>query len=141
MHCRAVAYLTVMAEHIREIFSILNSSNQEIHLKVLREIEGNPSITQRQLAQNLGVSLGKANYCLRALIDHGWVKVKNFKNSKNKAAYAYFLTPNGMEEKARITVQFLKQRMFDYEQIKREIDELEAEVIGYDVEKDGTKNG
>ena len=78
------------------------SPNQEIHLKVLREIEGNPEITQRELAQNLGVSLGKANYCLKALIDRGWVKAKNFTNSHNKTAYAYLLTPSGIEEKARM---------------------------------------
>ena len=108
----------------------MNQTNQEIHLRVLREIESNPEITQRELAQHLGVSLGKANYCLKALIDRGWVKVNNFKNSDRKAAYAYLLTPSGIEEKAKITVRFLKQRMQDYEQIKMEIAELEAEVNG-----------
>ena len=102
----------------------------ETHLKVLREIEANPEITQRELARQLGVSLGKVNYCLNALIDRGWVKVNNFKNSNNKSAYAYLLTPRGFEEKAKITVRFLKQRLRDYEQIKREIAELEAEVNG-----------
>ena len=102
----------------------------ETHLKVLREIEANPEITQRELAQQLGVSLGKVNYCLKALIDRGWVKANNFRNSSNKVAYAYLLTPSGIEEKARITVRFLKQRIQDYEQIKREIAELEAEVNG-----------
>ena len=102
----------------------------EAHLKVLREIEANPAITQRELARQLGVSLGKVNYCLKALIDRGWVKVNNFRNSDNKAAYAYLLTPSGIEEKAKITVRFLKQRMHDYQQIKREIAELEAEVNG-----------
>ena len=107
----------------------LNQTN-DTHLKVLRSIEENPEITQRELAQKLGVSLGKANYCLKALIDRGWVKANNFKNSKNKASYAYLLTPSGLEEKAKITVRFLKQRVKDYEQIKREIAELEAEVNG-----------
>jgi EPS-associated MarR family transcriptional regulator len=106
------------------------NSNHEIHLKVLREIEGNPEITQRELAQHLGVSLGKVNYCLKALIDRGWVKANNFKNSNKKVAYAYLLTPNGLEEKAKITVRFLKQRMRDFELIKKEIAELEAEVGG-----------
>jgi EPS-associated MarR family transcriptional regulator len=105
----------------------------DTHLKVLRQIEANPSITQRELAQQLGVSLGKVNYCLKALIDRGWVKANNFKNSNNKAAYAYLLTPSGLEEKARITVRFLKQRIHDYEQIKQEIAELQAEVHGKDV--------
>ncbi|MFC1740310.1 MarR family EPS-associated transcriptional regulator [Pseudomonadota bacterium] len=104
------------------------SPNQEIHLKVLREIEGNPEITQRELAQQLGVSLGKANYCLKALIDRGWVKVKNFTNSHNKVAYAYLLTPSGLEEKARITMRFLKQRIRDYEEIKQEINQLRNEI-------------
>mgnify|MGYP001547073732 CR=1 FL=1 len=114
----------------------LNQTKSEIHLKVLREIEGNPEITQRQLAQHLGVSLGKANYCLKALIDRGWVKVNNFKKSDSKAAYAYLLTPSGIEEKAKITVRFLKQRMKDYEQIKQEIEELEAEVNGKSGERE-----
>ena len=108
----------------------------DIHLKVLRQIEANPEITQRELAQELGVSLGKANYCLKALIDRGWVKVNNFKNSSNKAAYAYLLTPSGLEEKAKITVRFLKQRMKDYEQLKQEIAELEAEVNGATAESE-----
>ena len=106
----------------------MNTSQTDIHLKVLRQIEVNPEITQRELAQQLGVSLGKVNYCLKALIDRGWVKANNFRNSNNKASYAYLLTPSGIEEKAKITVQFLKQRMRDYEQIKREIVELEEEV-------------
>lgn len=108
----------------------MNQTHHEIHLKVLREIEGNPEITQRELALQLGVSLGKVNYCLKALIDKGWIKARNFKNSNNKAAYAYLLTPSGMEQKAKITVRFLKQRIREYEQIKQEIEELEAEVNG-----------
>ncbi|MFC1690035.1 MarR family EPS-associated transcriptional regulator [Pseudomonadota bacterium] len=104
------------------------NQNSEIHLKVLREIEGNPEITQRELAQQLGVSLGKVNYCLRALIDRGWIKANNFKNSNNKSAYAYLLTPSGLDEKARITVRFLKQRTQEYKHLKKEIADLEAEV-------------
>ena len=76
------------------------------------------------------MSLGKVNYCMKALIDRGWVKASNFKNSNRKTAYAYLLTPKGIDEKARITVRFLKQRMRDYEQIKKEIEELEREVGG-----------
>ena len=115
----------------------MNQTNQEIHLKVLREIEGNPEITQREMAQHLGVSLGKVNYCLKALIDRGWVKANNFRNSNNKAAYAYLLTPSGIEEKAKITVRFLKQRIRDYEQIRHEIEELEAEVVAsHDTNRD-----
>jgi len=108
----------------------LNQTTHETHLKVLRQIEANPEITQRELAQELGVSLGKVNYCLKALIDRGWIKANNFRNSNNKMAYAYLLTPSGVEEKAKITVRFLKQRLREYEQIKQEIAELEAEVNG-----------
>lgn len=126
-HCRAVACLFVGAGLAGDYLINLNQTTQ-IHLKVLREIEGNPEITQRELAQQLGVSLGKTNYCLKALIDRGWIKANNFRNSHNKAAYAYLLTPSGIEEKAKITLRFLKQRMRDYERIKREIVELEQEV-------------
>ena len=113
----------------------MDQANHETHLKVLRQLEARPEITQRELAQQLGVSLGKANYCLKALVDRGWVKVNNFKKSDSKAAYAYLLTPSGIEEKAKITVRFLKQRMKDYEQIKQEIAELEAEVNGKEIDK------
>jgi EPS-associated MarR family transcriptional regulator len=102
--------------------------NQEIHLQVLREIEENPEITQRELAQHLGVSLGKTNYCLKALIDRGWIKANNFKNSNNKAAYAYLLTPSGLEQKAKITLRFLKRKMQEYEHLRAEIEELQQEV-------------
>jgi len=102
--------------------------DQEIHLKVLRHIEQNPEITQRELAQVLGVSLGKANYCLKALIERGLVKARNFKNSHNKRAYLYKLTPQGIEAKARITARFLRRKVQEYEVLKREIEDLEREV-------------
>ena len=117
----------VEADSSAIIYSNLNQAT-DTHLKVLRSIEENPEITQRELAQKLGVSLGKVNYCLKALIDRGWIKANNFKRSNNKASYAYLLTPRGIEEKAKITVHFLKQRIREYEQIKREIVELEREV-------------
>ena len=101
---------------------------EETHYHVLKLIEKNPSITQRQLASELGVSVGKANYCLKALIDKGWVKANNFKNSNNKLAYIYKLTPSGIEQKARITVNFLKRKMSDYESLKQEIEMLKNEV-------------
>ena len=100
-HCRAVAWLPLTNTEM----------DQEIHLKVLRQLEENPDITQRQLAEQLGVSLGKANYCLKALIDKGFIKARNFKNSDNKRAYLYVLTPNGIEEKSRISVSFLRRKM------------------------------
>ena len=100
----------------------------ETHLKVLRFLEENPEITQRELAQELGVSLGKVNYCLKALIQKGWVKANNFKNSKNKSAYAYLLTPKGIERKAQITVRYLRWKLQEYEMLKQEIDQLKTEV-------------
>ena len=106
----------------------MSPSTQEIHLKVLRYLEDNPEVSQRELANELGVSLGKANYCLRALINKGLVKAKNFKNNANKRAYLYILTPKGMETKARITASFLQRKMKEYEMLKQEIRELQAEV-------------
>lgn len=101
---------------------------EEIHYHVLKLIEKNPSITQRELASELGVSVGKANYCMKALIDKGWVKASNFKNSNKKLAYFYILTPSGIEQKAKITVNFLKRKMNDYEELKQEIEMLKNEV-------------
>jgi len=120
----------VGAAHGRDIPKPDLNQNTDTHLNVLRKIEENPEITQRELARQLGVSLGKVNYCLKALMDRGWVKANNFRNSNNKAAYVYLLTPSGLEEKAKITVRFLKQRIRDYEKIKQEIADLEAEVNG-----------
>ena len=100
----------------------------DIHYNVMRLIEAQPEISQRELARELGVSLGKTNYCLKALIDKGWVKANNFKNSNNKMAYVYKLTPNGIDEKARITIRFLKRKMEEYEDLKEEIEMLQDEV-------------
>jgi len=102
--------------------------HQEIHLKVLRHLENDPEITQRALARELGISLGKANYCLKALIDKGLVKAGNFKNSNNKSAYIYFLTPKGIEEKSRITLHFLQRKIDEYEKLRTEIDKLKQEI-------------
>ena len=102
--------------------------SEETHYKVLKHVEANPQITQRELASELGVSVGKANYCLKALIDKGWIKANNFKNSNNKLAYVYKLTPSGIDEKARITVRFLKRKMQEYEDLRKEIAVLQDEV-------------
>jgi EPS-associated MarR family transcriptional regulator len=102
--------------------------NDDNHYHVLKYIEKTPSITQRELTKELGVSVGKANYCLKALIDKGWVKANNFKNSNNKLAYIYKLTPSGLDQKARTTVNFLKCEMSDYEELKQEIEMLKNEV-------------
>ncbi len=107
---------------------IVTQFHQEIHLKVLRHLENDPEITQRALARELGISLGKANYCLKALIDRGLIKVSNFKNSNDKSAYIYLLTPKGIEEKSRITFHFLTRKIEEYEMLREEIDELQREV-------------
>jgi len=95
---------------------------------LLKTLESNPGLSQRDLAKHLNVSLGKVNYCLNALIEKGCLKVNNFRNSENKMAYAYLLTPHGVEEKARITVRFLKCKMQEYEQLRAEINELQREA-------------
>ena len=102
--------------------------NDDIRHKIFRIIEENPEINQRMLADMLGISLGKTNYCIQALIEKGWLKVNNFKNSNNKLAYAYLLTPTGIEEKALLTVRYLKRKIGEYEDLKREIDVLSKEV-------------
>jgi EPS-associated MarR family transcriptional regulator len=103
-------------------------SQDDLKLKVLRALEQNPSLTQRQLSSELGVSLGGINYCLKALIDVGWVKVGNFARTSDKRGYVYLLTPQGIKEKAALTSRFLKRKMAEYESIKAEIADLEREV-------------
>jgi EPS-associated MarR family transcriptional regulator len=90
----------------------------------MRLLEVNPDLTQRQLADALGVSVGGLNYCLKALIQKGFVKVNNFRQSKNKFGYVYLLTPAGANEKARLTASFLQRKMQEYEAIKAEIETL-----------------
>ena len=97
-------------------------------LQLLKLLHANPQFSQRELAQQMGVSLGKANYCLKALIDKGHVKFENFRNNDNKRQYAYLLTPAGIEEKARITLSFLKRKMTEYEALKKEIRQLRGEA-------------
>ena len=108
---------------------MLNESLQEEnHLKVLRLLEANPHLNQRDLADTLGVSLGKANYCLKALLDKGFIKMQRFSKSKKKLAYAYLLTPVGIAEKAGLTIRFLERKMAEYESLTLEIEALKFEV-------------
>ena len=102
--------------------------DQEVRYKIFNILQINPELSQRDLAKKLGISLGKANFCVKALIDKGLIKSKRFQNSKNKIAYTYLLTPKGIEEKAKLAVQFLKIRMQEYEMIKKEIKQLQIEV-------------
>jgi EPS-associated MarR family transcriptional regulator len=105
-----------------------SSIHQETHLKVLRLLETNPQMSQRDLAVALGVSLGKTNFCLKALLDKGWLKVQNFQNSQRKLAYAYLLTPAGLVEKAALTRRFLMRKRAEFALLKAEIELLQQEV-------------
>jgi EPS-associated MarR family transcriptional regulator len=100
----------------------------EYRYKLLRILESNPQASQRDLAQALDVSVGKVNFCLNALIEKGLLKARNFKNSKKKRAYMYYLTPRGFEEKARVTVRFFRQRLAEYEALSAEIESLRQEA-------------
>jgi len=97
--------------------------NKDDHFNVLRKINSNPNISQRELASNLNLSLGKINYCLKELKKKGLVKIKNFKKSEKKTNYIYILTPKGISEKTRITINFMKRKMQEYEELKKEISE------------------
>jgi len=96
----------------------------ESRYRILRLIEHNPAISQRELARELGISLGKVNFCLNALIEKGILKASSFLNSRNKRAYAYFLTPWGIDEKARVTLRFLRRKVAEYETLQKEIADL-----------------
>lgn len=101
---------------------------EDTQFRLLRLLEAQPELSQRGLARELGASLGKVNYCLNALIDTGFVKVRNFRDNRNKLSYAYLLTPRGVESKATITLQFLKRKTAEYERLKAEIEQLQREV-------------
>ena len=94
-------------------------------------MEENPNISQRQLAKELGVSLGKTHYLINSLIQVGWVKLENFRRSDNKIGYMYLLTPTGFNEKAKITKNFLSRKEIEYQQLKQEIQQLKNEVEHY----------
>jgi EPS-associated MarR family transcriptional regulator len=102
----------------------------EIHLKLLKLLEKNPTATQRELADALGVSLGKTNYCLKALKEKGWVKWGNFSKTPNKLQYMHLLTPQGMAEKLSLTLHFLARKQKEFEELEQEIVQLQQELIG-----------
>ena len=99
------------------------NDNQD-HFNILRKIDSNPRSTQRELAHKLGISLGKLNYCLKSLKYKGLVKIENFKRSPNKLNYFYVLTPKGISAKTKLTINFMKRKMKEYDELKRELDEL-----------------
>lgn len=101
---------------------------EDTYFRVMRILQENPDLTQRELAEKLGISVGGLNYCLKALMEKGLVKMKNFTSSKNKFGYVYVLTPSGMAEKAAITRRFLERKIAEYEALKLEIEALASEV-------------
>jgi len=102
--------------------------SEDLSYEVLRQLEKTPSISQRSLAERLGVSVGKVNYCVRALVSKGWLKVNNFRRSDNKVAYTYLLTPSGMAAKVRLTRDFLVRKEKEFVVLRREIETLRKEV-------------
>jgi len=106
----------------------LKTLNPDLHFKLLKTIDDKPSISQRELAKELGVSLGSVNYCLKALIDIGHIKFENFNGNPNKLGYLYLLTKKGLMEKASLTVGFLNRKKLEYEALKKEIDSVQRSL-------------
>ena len=101
----------------------------ETRYRILKLLEAEPDASQRRIAEELGISLGRVNFCVQALIQKGLLKAKNFRNSTNKRAYLYHLTPRGIEEKAKVTARFLKVKLAEYESLKRELEELQRDAL------------
>jgi EPS-associated MarR family transcriptional regulator len=106
----------------------LRSIDPDVHFRVLHLLEEEPNLTQRELAEKLGISLGGVNYCLKSLIDIGHIKAGNFSKNPDKSAYLYLLTPKGIAEKASLTAGFLKRKMAEYQALKKEIDAIQSKV-------------
>ena len=109
---------------------IKNNEKEELQLNVMRILARKSKISQRQLAEITGVSLGTVNYCLHALAEKGWVKFENFSSSNNKRDYGYLLTPSGLKKKSQLTINFLRLKVDEYRTLQNEIDELRIEVDG-----------
>jgi len=139
----AVAFLKQIQTHSvqRKLVNFMTSRQaklqEDTYFRVMRILQDNPDLTQRELAEKLGISVGGLNYCLKALMKKGLVKMKNFANSKNKFGYVYVLTLAGMAEKAAITHCFLQRKMDEYEALKVEIEALKAESAqhNFDIRK------
>ena len=102
---------------------------EEIQFEVLRRLHQTPEVSQRTLARELGVALGSINFCLHALVEKGWIKMQNFSQSKSKLRYAYSLTPTGVAEKSKLTAEFLKRKVTEYERLQAEIEALRSELV------------
>lgn len=106
----------------------LRSIDPDVHFRVLHLLEEEPNLTQRELAEKLGISLGGVNYCLKSLIHIGHIKARNFKKNPDKSVYLYLLTPRGITEKAQLTAGFLKRKMAEYQALKQEIESIQSKV-------------
>tara|TARA_B100000886_G_C20375898_1_gene471740 strand:+ start:412 stop:783 length:372 start_codon:yes stop_codon:yes gene_type:complete len=112
-----------------------------INLELLRYLQDRQNVSQRELAKELGISLGRINFLLNALIKKGAIKVRNFKNNQNKLAYAYYLTPTGIKEKAVLTIEFFRRKSAEYDTIKHELERLEKEIKNLEInESSGREN-
>ena len=100
----------------------MSSEKNQIYLNILRKLKLNPGLSQRKLAEDLGVSLGKLNYCIKSLKDKGFIKIQNFKKNPKKINYLYILTPKGISEKTKLTLNFMKRKMAEYDELKKELE-------------------
>jgi EPS-associated MarR family transcriptional regulator len=118
----------------KSVYKLLNIrvSRKQNQYQILKSLEQDSNFTQRQLSNNLGVSLGKINYCLKSLIEKGFIKIDNFRNNKNKVQYSYLLTPKGIEEKAKLTLDFIRIKTQEYDTLKQEIESLKQEAKNMD---------
>ena len=114
-------------KHIPQINKVAGFQ-EEIQLKVLRRLQQTPEVSQRVLAKELGISLGSINFCFQALVEKGWVKMQNFSQSPNKLRYAYLLTPTGVAQKSKLTAEFMKRKVAEYEALQLEIEILKSEI-------------
>jgi len=112
---------------LRDLFHTI-FMNQELSIKIIRELEIAPEQSQRALSKRCGVSLGSIHYCINALVEKGYVKARNFKNAKNKLAYAYILTPSGINLKKELSLAFLKRKQAEYETLQKEIKALQEDL-------------
>ncbi len=118
----------------KSVYKLLNIrvSREQNQYQILKSLEQDSRSTQRQLSNNLGVSLGKVNYCIKSLIEKGFIKVNNFRNNKNKIQYSYLLTSKGIEEKAKLTLDFIRIKTQEYDILKQEIEILKQEAKNMD---------
>jgi MarR family transcriptional regulator, temperature-dependent positive regulator of motility len=117
-----------VVECVQPLNGMIHPITDEVRYRILRYLDEHPQASQRELARELGVSLGKVNYCLRAFIERGWVKMRNFRKSSRKLSYTYILTPKGIEQKVSTTSAFLRRKIAEYEMLSVEIERLSREL-------------